>query len=101
MSDTSVVTPELTAEEQKQVLLVQRQILTLQVNIHNAQKQLEQMGPVLNQLLTNIATSHKIDPNAYTFDLDNLKLVAKPAPQVQAAPAQEAVPAGEQIGRAN
>jgi len=99
MSDEQKAVPELTAEEQKQVLLIQRQILTLQVNIHNAQKQLEQMGPVLNNLLTNIATAHKIDPNTFTFDLDNLRLVPKaeaPTPEVQAS-----VPAGEQIGRAN
>lgn len=91
MRDASVVIPELTAEHQKQVLLIQRQILTLQVNINNAQKQLEQLGPIMNNVLTKIAQDLKIDPNAFTFDLDNLKLVAKsPAPTTE-----------DQIGRAS
>ena len=99
MSDTQATSavPELTPEQQRQVLLIQRQILTLQVTIHNSQRQLEQMGPALNGLLTKIATDLKIDPNAYTFDLDNLRLVPKP-------PVEEvisAVPAGDQIGRAS
>jgi len=96
MSD-ALVAPELTPEQQKQVLLIQRQILTLQVNIHNAQKQLEQLGPIMNNVLNKIAVDLKIDPNAFTFDLDNLKLVPKPPAPTVALPAESA----DQIGRAS
>ena len=95
MSDV-VEVPELTADQKNQVLMIQRQILTLQVNINNAQKQLEQLGPVLNNILNKIAVDLKIDPNAFTFDLDNLKLIPKPV--AIPAPA-EAAP--DQIGRAS
>lgn len=76
MSEVKTV-PELTPEQKNQVLLIQRQILSLQVNINNANKQLEQLGPALNTLLNKIATDLQIDPNEFTFDLDNLRLVPK------------------------
>lgn len=79
MSEIAVprTTPELTPEHKTQVLLLQRQILTLQVTLQNTQKQLEQMGPSLNLLLNKILEDLKSDPKDYTFDLDSLKLLPK------------------------
>ena len=84
------VIPVLNDTQKNQVLLIQRQILTAQVNIYNSQKQMEQLAQGLNSLLTSIAQELKIDPNAYTFDLDRLVLIEKELP-----------PVPEDIGRAS
>lgn len=69
--------PEMNQEQKTQILLLQRQILALQVNLHNTQKQLEQLSPAMNGLLTKIAEDMNIDPSKWTFDLDNLKILPK------------------------
>ncbi len=72
-----VTPPELSQVQKNQVLILQRQILSMKVNINNLEKQLEQMGPAMNELLSKIAKELCINPEAFTFDLDNLKLVSK------------------------
>ena len=81
LSKTFDATPTLSPDQKAQILLLQRQILSTQVNINNLTKQLEQMGPSLNQLLTNIAKELDINPNFYTFDLEHLKLIPNISPK--------------------
>lgn len=69
--------PELTQEQKTKVLLLQRQILTMQVNINQLQKQLEQMPQALNSLLSQVVQELGVNPEEFTFDLDNLKLMPK------------------------
>lgn len=69
--------PELTLENQKQLLLVQRQILSLKVNISEAQKQLDSLAPVFNNMVTKLATDLKVDANKYAFDIDTLSFIKK------------------------
>lgn len=76
ISDSETV-PTLTVEHRNAVLLLQRQILTLQVNIYNAQKQLEQLGPALSDTLNRLATELKIDTNKWSFNLDSISFVPK------------------------
>ena len=69
--------PEMTMDHKAQLLLHQRQQLTCQLTIYRLQQQLDQMPATLNVLLNNICKDLKIDPNGYTFDLDNLKIIYK------------------------
>lgn len=66
--------PEMTMEHKAQVLLIQRQDLTIRNTIHQLQEQLKQMPQQMNALLNKICKDLKISPDAVTFDLDNLKI---------------------------
>jgi hypothetical protein len=77
--------PELTDTQKNEVLLMQRQILTLQTNIFQAQKQLESFGPTLTQLLNKIVLEMELNPEHVVFDLDNLVVVAKPVEKTKEA----------------
>jgi len=69
--------PEMTADHRLRVVLLQRQILALQVNIHNAQKQLETLSGQLPRIVEGIANDLKVDVEKYSFDIDNLVFVPK------------------------
>lgn len=69
--------PKLNDEQKNQILLLQRQILGHQVNIHRLQKELDQLGPALNGLINKIVADLNIDGNQWIFDLDNLQITRK------------------------
>lgn len=77
VQEDRVKDPELSTEQKNQLLLVQRQILSLKVNINEQTKQLEQLAPAFNNLVTRMANELKVDGSKFTFDIDTLSFVPK------------------------
>lgn len=77
VNEVSKDAPVLTLDHKNKILMLQRQILTCQLNIQNSQKQLEQLSPALNTLLTTIAKDLDVDVNKYALDLDTMSLIPK------------------------
>lgn len=72
-----VQVPELTADQKLRIVLLQRQILGLKVEIHDKQEQLKQLDGLWQATLNGLALELKIDASKFTFDPDNLVLKPK------------------------
>lgn len=80
MSDNTPVEtliPVISLEHRNAVLLLQRQSLSLRMNMMKLQSEMDQLPNVLNTLLSKIFTEMGLDVNAYVFDLESLELKPK------------------------
>jgi hypothetical protein len=69
--------PVMTETQKQEILLLQRQSLTAQINLSQLQRQVDQSSTSMNDLLTKICKELAIDSNKYLFDLDKLTIAPK------------------------
>jgi len=72
---------EITADQKVLVLQHQRKVLSAQVAVQNAQKQLEVVHNEYTQAVNKLVSDLKLDPSLHRLDLDNLTITEVEVPE--------------------